>query len=117
MSDKKHFFLRDHWEYDPTSPRFVRDDQEKGMGTRSLHAGFHPYKNQDDFKSFTPPLIQSVTYPYENFDKIPCPVYGRTRTPTNTVLEERLASLEGGEACITSGSGSLSLYHGYPGRV
>jgi cystathionine beta-lyase/cystathionine gamma-synthase len=52
-----------------------------------------------------------MTYPYETFDKIPCPVYGRTRTPTNTVLEQRLAAMEGGEACITSGSGSQALFN------
>jgi cystathionine beta-lyase/cystathionine gamma-synthase len=57
-----------------------------------------------------PPIVQSMTYPYKTFEKIPCPVYGRTRTPTNTVLEERLASLEGGEACITAGSGSQALF-------
>ena len=110
MSDDRHFFLRDHWEYDPGAPKYVRKDEGKGMDTKSLHSGFHPYQNQDDFRSFTPPLIQSVTYPYETFDKIPCPVYGRTRTPTNTVLEKRLASLEGGEACITAGSGSQALF-------
>jgi cystathionine beta-lyase/cystathionine gamma-synthase len=52
-----------------------------------------------------------MTFPYENFDKIPCPVYGRTRTPTNSILEERLASLEGGEACLTAGSGSQALFN------
>jgi len=110
MSDDKHFFLRDHWEYDPGAPKYVREDADRGIDTKSLHSGFHPYQNQDDFRSFTPPLIQSVTYPYESFDKIPCPVYGRTRTPTNTVLEKRLAALEGGEACITAGSGSQALF-------
>jgi len=110
MSDDSHFFLRDHWEYDPTAPKHVRKDAGKEIDTKSLHAGFHPYQNQNDFRSFTPPLVQSVTYPYETFDKIPCPVYGRTRTPTNTVLEKRLASLEGGESCITAGSGSQALF-------
>ncbi len=110
MSDDSHFFLRDHWEYDPTAPKHVRKDAGKKIDTKSLHAGFHPYQNQNDFRSFTPPLVQSVTYPYETFDKIPCPVYGRTRTPTNTVLEKRLASLEGGESCITAGSGSQALF-------
>jgi len=110
MSDDAHFFLRDHWNYDPNAPKHVREDAGKGIDTKSLHSGFHPYQNQNDFRSFTPPLIQSVTFPYETFDKIPCPVYGRTRTPTNTVLEERLASLEGGESCITAGSGSQALF-------
>ncbi len=109
MTDKKHFFIRDHWEYDPGAPRHKREDA-RGFDTRALQSGFHPYWNQNDFPSFTPPLIQSVTFPYASFDKIPCPVYGRTRTPTNTILEERLASLEGGEACITAGSGSQALF-------
>lgn len=110
MSDDTHFFLRDHFTYDPNAPKHVREDADKGITTKSLHSGFHPYQNQNDFRSFTPPLVQSVTYPYETFDKIPCPVYGRTRTPTNTILEKRLASLEGGEACITAGSGSQALF-------
>ncbi len=110
MTDNTHFFLRDHWEYDPNAKRPRRADGDSGFDTRALQSGFHPYQNQKDFPSFTPPLIQSVTYPYAHFDKIPCPVYGRTRTPTNTVLEERLASLEGGEACITAGSGSQALF-------
>jgi cystathionine beta-lyase/cystathionine gamma-synthase len=52
-----------------------------------------------------------VTYPYERFDSIPYPVYGRTNTPTTQVLEERLASLEGGEACLTAASGSQALFN------
>ncbi|MBT8352211.1 MAG: aminotransferase class I/II-fold pyridoxal phosphate-dependent enzyme [Deltaproteobacteria bacterium] len=110
MSNDKHFFLRDHWEYDPNAPKYLREDADRGIETKSLHSGFHPYQNQDGFRSFTPPLVQSVTYPYETFDKVPCPVYGRTRTPTNTVLEERLAAMEGGQACITAGSGSQALF-------
>jgi cystathionine beta-lyase/cystathionine gamma-synthase len=111
MSDDKHFFLRDPWVYDQTAVHPVRDDAAGGFETRCLHAGFDPMRNQNDFRSFVPPLVQSITFPYETFDKIPCPVYGRTRTPTNTVLEERIASLEGGEACLTAGSGSQALFN------
>ncbi len=111
MSKSDHFFMRDPWTYDPKAPRKVRDDACTGFDTRALHAGFHPIANRNDFRSFVPPLVQSITYPYEAFDKIPCPVYGRTRTPTNTVLEERLAALEGGEACITAASGSQALFN------
>ena len=102
MSDDKHFFLREPWVYDTKGPRPIRDDAADGFETRCLHAGFNPMQTQNDFRSFVPPLVQSITFPYETFDKIPCPVYGRTRTPTNTVLEERIASLEGGEACLTA---------------
>ncbi|UCD81243.1 MAG: aminotransferase class I/II-fold pyridoxal phosphate-dependent enzyme, partial [Desulfobacterales bacterium] len=110
MSDKDLFFMRDPWVYRPEGPKTGREDARLGFDTRSLHAGFHPMQDLESFRSFVPPVIPSMTYPYETFDKIPCPVYGRTRTPTNSLLEERLASLEGGEACITAGSGSQALF-------
>lgn len=111
MHDKNLFFMRDHWEYAPDYHRPFREDAQQGFDTRSLHAGFHPSDNMTAFRAFVPPIVQSMTYPYETFEKIPCPVYGRTRTPTNTILEERLASLEGGEACVTAGSGSQALFN------
>jgi len=111
MHDKNLFFMRDPWVYRQDAPKTKREDARLGFDTRSLHAGFHPLQNLESFRSFVPPIIQSMTFPYETFDKIPCPVYGRTRTPTNSLLEERLASLEGGEACITAGSGSQALFN------
>jgi methionine-gamma-lyase len=110
MSDEKHFFLREPWVYDRDAAIPRRADAGRGFATRALHAGFDPMTDQGNFPSFTVPLVPSVTYPYETFDRIPCPVYGRTRTPTNTVLEERIAALEGGEACLTAGSGSQALF-------
>jgi methionine-gamma-lyase len=111
MSAKELFFIRDPWVYHPDGPKAVREDARLGFDTRSLHAGFHPMQDLEPFRSFVPPITPSMTYPYETFDKIPCPVYGRTRTPTNSLLEERLASLEGAEACITAGSGSQALFN------
>ena len=52
-----------------------------------------------------------MTYPYKNFDEIPYPVYGRTKTPTADILEQRLAALEGGQAAVTAGSGSQALFN------
>lgn len=111
MSDKKPFFMRDPWIYDPQTTTPGRGDARQGFETRALHAGYHPLQDLEMFRSFVPPITPSMTYPYTSFDAIPCPVYGRTRTPTNTLLEERLASLEGGEACITAGSGSQALFN------
>lgn len=111
MADEKRFFIRGPWIYDPHAPVPKYEGIEGGFETQALHAGFHPYENQADFRSFVAPLVQSITYPYESFDKIPCPVYGRTRTPTNTVLEQRLAALEGGQACISAASGSQALFN------
>ena len=111
MSDNKPFFMRDPWVFDPETAQPVRDDEGLGFDTRALHAGFHPLQDLESFRSFVPPITQSMTFPYQAFDTIPCPVYGRTRTPTNTLLEERLASLEGGKACLTAGSGSQALFN------
>jgi len=111
MHDKNLFFMRDPWVYRPDVPKTGREGSRLGFDTRCLHAGFHPMQDLERFRSFVPPITPSMTYPYETFDKIPCPVYGRTRTPTNSLLEERLASLEGAEACITAGSGSQALFN------
>jgi cystathionine beta-lyase/cystathionine gamma-synthase len=111
MTKDTHFFLRDPWVYDRRRSHPAADDAVGGFETRSLHAGFHPMHDQGKFRSFVPPLVQSVTFPYPTFDEIPCPVYGRTRTPTNTVLEARIAALEGGQACLTAGSGSQALFN------
>lgn len=109
--DDQRFFMREHWEYDP---RYAADnalDSDLGFDTRALHSGFDPLESVPDFRSFVPPIVQSMTYPYESFEQIPNPVYGRTRTPTTAVLEQRLAALEGGEACLTASSGSQALFN------
>lgn len=111
MHDNNRFFLRDRWVYDPEYQGRSDNDARHGFDTRALHAGFHPLDDMEAFRAFVPPITQSMTYPYTTFDDIPCPVYGRTRTPTNTILEARLAALEGGEACITAGSGSQALFN------
>jgi methionine-gamma-lyase len=111
MSETKPFFMRDPWRFDPLAPAAPARDASLGFNTRCLHTGFDPAATRSPFRSFVPPIVQSMTYPYERFEEIPCPVYGRTRTPTNTVLEDRLAALEGGAACITAGSGSQALFN------
>jgi len=111
MQNKDQFFMRDPWVYDPKAEKPKPADAQRGFDTRSLHSGFNPAETREPFRSFVPPIIQSMTYPYKTFDEIPCPVYGRTRTPTNTILEDRLAALEGGEACVTAGSGSQALFN------
>lgn len=111
MSQGELFFMRKPWVYDPKASRRRRPDAHLGFETRALHAGFRPLQDMDRFNTFTVPIIQSMTFPYERFDKIPYPVYGRTKTPTAAVLEERLASLEGGESAVLAGSGSQALFN------
>jgi cystathionine beta-lyase/cystathionine gamma-synthase len=107
---KKPFFMRDPWKYSPQEQQPKPRDKHLGFDTRALHAGFHPLKNVDQFRAFVPPIVQSMTYPYEHFEKFPDYIYGRSKTPTVSILEERLAALEGGEAAVSAGSGSQALF-------
>lgn len=111
MSDHDLFFMRKPWVYDRGVQTKESLDDDMGFDTRCLHAGFNPLMDLEQFRSFVPPIVPSMTYPYMAFDKIPYPVYGRTKTPTASLLESRLASLEGGEACLTAASGSQALFN------
>jgi len=107
----KPFFMPDPWHFDPADRPSIRDDAS-GFDTRALHAGWEdPLADMQKIRSFVPPIVPSMTYPYERFDQIPYPVYGRTKTPTAALLEERLAALEGAEAALTAGSGSQALFN------
>ncbi|MEJ2512481.1 MAG: aminotransferase class I/II-fold pyridoxal phosphate-dependent enzyme [Anaerolineales bacterium] len=107
---KKPFFMLDSWKYYPERQIKPNRDHQLGFDTRALHAGFHPLKNVEQFRAFVPPIVQSMTYPYEQFDQFPDYIYGRSKTPTVSVLEERLAALEGGEGAVSAGSGSQALF-------
>ena len=110
MNEEKPFFLREPWIYDPEDKPAPHPDARLGFDTRALHAGFHPLKNVEQFRSFVPPIVQSMTYPYETFERFPDYIYGRSKTPTVSVLEDRLAALEVGEGCVSAGSGSQALF-------
>lgn len=111
MNNDDLFFMREPWVFDPDAAAKGPQDEPYRFDTRALHAGFHPLDSVEEFRSFVPPITQSMTYPYSRFEEIPYPVYGRTSTPTTKVLEKRLASLEGGEACLSAGSGSQALFN------
>ncbi len=110
-TNEKPFFMPAPWKFDSEIRPAVRDNVQ-GLDTRALHAGWQdPLAEMQKIRSFVPPIVPSMTYPYERFDEIPYPVYGRTKTPTAALLEERLAALEGGEAALTAGSGSQALFN------
>ncbi|MCL7453651.1 MAG: aminotransferase class I/II-fold pyridoxal phosphate-dependent enzyme [Anaerolineae bacterium] len=111
MPDEERFFMRRPWAYDLEAALVPPPDGYLGFDTRALHAGYHPQGELGPFRSFVPPITPSMTYPYRRFEEVPYPVYGRTQTPTNAVLEARLASLEGGQACVTAASGSQALFN------
>jgi methionine-gamma-lyase len=110
VHDEKPFFMRDSWHYDPDDKPGPSPDSNLGFDTRALHAGFRPLRDAAQFRSFVTPITQSMTYPYERLDQFPDFIYGRSKTPTVSVLEERLAALEGGEGAVTGSSGSQSLF-------
>ena len=111
MEDEKRFFIREAWKFDPAFKRPSKPGDALGFDTKALHAGFRPTEDLERFRAFVPPIVPSMTYPYESFDKIPYPVYGRTKTPTADILEQRLAALEGGQAAVSAGSGSQALFN------
>jgi len=111
MHDDERFFMRKPWVFNPEREHPQSEYAKQGFDTRALHAGFHPLMDIEDYRAFVPPIVPSMTYPYKQFDKIPYPVYGRTKTPTAALLETRLAALEGGEACLTAASGSQALFN------
>ena len=84
------------------------DNQD--FATRAIHAGYTP---EPVSGARQVPIYQSSAYVFptpkeaaERFalDKIG-PIYSRTDNPTNGVLEQRLASLEGGVGCVVTSSG------------
>jgi methionine-gamma-lyase len=86
-----------------------------GFSTRAIHLG---YDAATEKGALTPPIFMTSTYAFESAEagsemfrgERPGYIYGRTRNPTQALLEERMASLEGGEAglAVASGIGAIS---------
>ncbi|MES3010402.1 MAG: O-acetylhomoserine aminocarboxypropyltransferase/cysteine synthase family protein [Pseudomonadota bacterium] len=82
--------------------------------TRSVHAGYSP---DPTTKAVAPPIYQTVAYAFDNaqhgadlFDlKVPGNIYTRIMNPTQDVLEQRVASLEGGIAALALASGQAAV--------
>lgn len=81
-----------------------------GFSTRAIHAGHNPFQHQG---ALNPPLYLNSTYAFESTEQgqkrflgeEPGYVYSRIGNPTETVLEKKLADLEGGEAALAVASG------------
>ena len=92
----------------------MTDHSQQGFATRAIHLGYDPLQEQG---ALSPPLYLTSTYTQESleaFDEIRLGersgyVYGRTRNPTQALLEERLASLEGAEAAVVTASGMAAI--------
>jgi len=82
--------------------------------TLAIHAGYQP---DPTTKSVAVPIYQTTSYAFDStqhgadlFDlKVPGNIYTRIMNPTNGVLEERVAALEGGVAALAVSSGMAAV--------
>jgi O-acetylhomoserine/O-acetylserine sulfhydrylase-like pyridoxal-dependent enzyme len=82
--------------------------------TISVHGGYSP---DPTTKSVAVPIYQTVAYAFDSaqhgadlFDlKVPGNIYTRIMNPTQDVLEQRLAALEGGIAALALASGQAAV--------
>jgi len=82
--------------------------------TLSVHAGYSP---DPTTKAVAVPIYQTAAYAFDSaqhgadlFDlKVPGNIYSRIMNPTNDVLEQRLAALEGGLAALVLASGQAAV--------
>ena len=88
----------------------MADDHEFGFATRSLHAGQRPDPTTG---ARAVPIYQTTSYVFEDADSAAAyfnlqeygNTYSRIMNPTVAVLEERVASLEGGVGAVAFASG------------
>jgi O-acetylhomoserine (thiol)-lyase len=82
--------------------------------TLAVHAGYSP---EPTTKAVAVPIYQTVSYAFDDtqhgadlFDlKVQGNIYTRIMNPTNDVLEQRLAALEGGVGALALASGSMAV--------
>ena len=86
----------------------------KKFATKALHAGHDVSKNSG---TRAVPIYQSTAYVFDNSDHAanlfslaePGNIYTRINNPTNDILEQRLAALEGGIAAVVTASGTSAI--------
>lgn len=84
------------------------------VATKALHAG-HDAKNTQGTQAV--PIYQTTSYVFNDSDHAanlfslaePGYIYTRLNNPTNDVLEQRLAALEGGVAAVATASGTAAI--------
>lgn len=87
-----------------------KTDQTAGFATRAIHHGYNPL---DHGGSLVPPVHMTSTFVFDRAEtggaifagEAPGHVYSRISNPTLDLLEQRMASLEGAEAGVATGSG------------
>ena len=92
-----------------TGPKYA------GLDTLALHAGAQP---DPATGARATPIYQTASFTFPDSDyaaslfnmERPGHVYSRLSNPTNAVLEERIAALEGGVGAIATASGQAALH-------
>ncbi|MEP5765274.1 MAG: methionine gamma-lyase [Halieaceae bacterium] len=80
------------------------------FATRAIHAGYNPADNEG---ALTPPIHMTSTFAFDTVEQGAARfageesghIYSRISNPTQELLEQRLASLENGEAALATASG------------
>lgn len=90
-------------------------NRRHGFSTRAIHVGYDPAEAEG---ALTPPIHLTSTYVFDSAEHgaelfagtQDGYIYGRTKNPTQSILETRIADLEGGEAAlaVASGMGAIS---------
>jgi len=83
--------------------------QKMGFATKAIHGG----ASTNTFGALTCPIYQTSTFVFDSAEQGGRRfaleeggyIYSRLGNPTNTVIEEKLALLEGAEACVATSSG------------
>ncbi|OQW41727.1 MAG: O-acetylhomoserine aminocarboxypropyltransferase [Proteobacteria bacterium SG_bin4] len=84
--------------------------------TIAIHTG---YQTDPTTKAVAVPIYQTVAYEFDNAQHgadlfnlaVPGNIYTRIMNPTNDVLEQRVAALEGGVAALALSSGQAAIHY------
>lgn len=84
--------------------------KQMGFGTKAIHAG---NKKDTQYGALTTPIYQTSTFVFDSCKQGGARfageeqgyIYTRLGNPTTTILEDKIAALENGEACMATSSG------------
>ncbi len=88
----------------------MRRNRKLGFNSRAIHHGHEPSAHQGALEH---PVYMTSTYVFDSAEDAAAAfagereayAYGRTKNPTQALLEARIAELEGGDAGVVTGSG------------
>ncbi|BDZ37657.1 O-acetylhomoserine aminocarboxypropyltransferase/cysteine synthase family protein [Microbacterium suwonense] len=99
---------------EPSTPGHATDSPTRGFATRQVQSG---YTVGRPWSSAVPPIHQTAAYEFSSLQEAadlfalrkPGIIYSRNASPTQQVLEERVAALEGGTSAVAVASGQAAV--------